>query len=56
VTSSDADRRRLILWTIAMSLLGIALFWSLYLARTVLLLVYVSAILAIGFSPAVRWL
>jgi len=55
----DGETRRLILWTIAMSLGGIVMLCVLYLIRSVLLAVYVSTLLAIGFSPAVlaveRW-
>jgi len=36
-------------------LLGAILLWLLYLIRGVLLLMYVSTLLAIGFSPAVHW-
>jgi predicted PurR-regulated permease PerM len=50
-----ADRTRgLIAWTIAMVALAIAVAWLAYLARGALLLVYVSVLLAIGFSPIVR--
>jgi len=34
--------------------IGIALLWSLYLARGALLLVYISVLLAIGFGPVVH--
>jgi len=46
--------RGLIAWTLAMTALAVALAWVLYLARGVLLLVYVSVLLAIGFGPIVR--
>jgi len=46
--------RGLIVWTLAMTALAVALAWVLYLARGVLLLVYVSVLLAIGFGPIVR--
>jgi predicted PurR-regulated permease PerM len=50
-----ADRtRRLVAWTIAMVALAVAVAWLVYLARGALLLVYVSVVLAIGFSPIVR--
>jgi predicted PurR-regulated permease PerM len=52
----ERDQKRLILWTITMSLAGIVMLWVLFLIRNVLLLLYVSVILAIGFSPAVRWI
>src|SRR4029077_19022381 len=48
--------RRLIVFGGTSLLLGVVLLWSLYLLRAVLLLVYISAILAMGFSPAVRWI
>lgn len=51
---SEDDRKSLILWTITMSLCGIVVLYTLYLIRDVLLLLYVSTILAIGFSPIVR--
>jgi predicted PurR-regulated permease PerM len=44
----------LIAWTIAMVALALVAAWALYLARQVLLLVYVSGLLAIGFGPLVR--
>ena len=50
------DRRPLILWTITMALLGVILLYGVYLVRDVLLLLYVSGIFAIGFSPIVRWI
>lgn len=52
----ERDQKRLILWAITMSLAGIVMLWVLFLIRNVLLLLYVSTILAIGFSPAVRWI
>jgi predicted PurR-regulated permease PerM len=48
--------RFLIRYGIAVLLLGIVLLVVLYLLRHVLLVLYVSTILAIGFSPAVNWL
>lgn len=56
MTTADDDRRPLILWTIAMSLGGIVLLYTIYLIRDVLLLLYVSGIFAIGFSPIVRYI
>ncbi len=47
-------RRAFVVYTLAMTALAVAIVWSLYLARGVLLLVYVSLLLAIGFSPLVR--
>jgi predicted PurR-regulated permease PerM len=48
--------RALVAWTIAMVALAVALVWALWVARQALLLVYVSSLLAIGFSPVVRML
>ena len=56
MTQADDDRKSLILWTITMSLLGIVILYALYLVRNVVLLLYVSSIFAIGFSPIVRWI
>lgn len=54
---SDSTRpRRLIAWGIGVAILclaGLDLLWEI---RSVLLVIYVSMVLAIGFSPAVRWL
>lgn len=52
--SAQADQKRLILWTIVMTALAVILLWAAYLVRGVLLLIYVSGLLAIGFSPIVR--
>jgi predicted PurR-regulated permease PerM len=43
------------IWAIAGLLIGAVALWLLYLVRGVLLLIYVSTLLAIGFSPAVHW-
>jgi predicted PurR-regulated permease PerM len=51
------DERRqksLILWTIWMVALAVIILWAAYLVRGVLLLIYVSGLLAIGFSPIIR--
>lgn len=56
MTSDARDPKPLIAWTIAMSLGGIVLLYALYLMREVLLLLYISGIFAIGFSPIVRWI
>jgi predicted PurR-regulated permease PerM len=44
----------LILWTIGMTALAVILLWAAFLVRDVLLLLYISGLLAIGFSPIVR--
>lgn len=54
VPSDRSDQKSLILWTIAMTALAVIVVWCAYLIRDVLLLVYVSGLFAIGFSPVVR--
>jgi predicted PurR-regulated permease PerM len=49
--SDERAVRGRILWTIAMSLGGIVLLWTLYLLRDALLLVYLSALVATGVNP-----
>ncbi|MGH9409122.1 MAG: AI-2E family transporter [Vicinamibacterales bacterium] len=53
---NQRDIHALILWTIAMVVLAAAIVWCAYLVRGALLLIYVSGLLAIGFSPLVRLL
>jgi len=48
--------RALIAWTIGVVALAVVLLWTLYLCRHVLVVVYVSILLAAGMSPMVRWL
>jgi predicted PurR-regulated permease PerM len=55
VTAPDQREHRLMIWAIAGLLVGAVALWLLYLIRGVLLLVYISTLLAIGFSPAVHW-
>ena len=52
--ATQAEQKRLILWTIGMTALAAMLLWAAFLVRGVLLLIYVSFLLAIGFSPMVR--
>ncbi|MGH9373695.1 MAG: AI-2E family transporter [Vicinamibacterales bacterium] len=52
--TQPAEAKSLILWTIAMTAFAVVLIWAAYLVRDVLLLLYVSGLLAIGFSPIVR--
>ena len=53
--STDLNRYKpLILWTIVMTALAVILFWAAYLVRDVLLLLYISGLFAMGFSPIVR--
>jgi predicted PurR-regulated permease PerM len=46
--------RALIAWTIAIAALAVIVLWAMYLARGVLLNVYIATLLAIGLSPLVR--
>ena len=46
--------RQLIIWTIAMTVLAVALVSVLFIARDALILIYISMLIAIGFSPVVR--
>jgi predicted PurR-regulated permease PerM len=48
------DRRALILYAIWMTALTGVILWAAYLVRDVLLLIYISGLLAVGFSPIVR--
>lgn len=50
----DTSQKGLILWTIWMVVLTVLVVWASYLVRDVLLLIYISGVLAIGFSPIVR--
>jgi predicted PurR-regulated permease PerM len=54
VTTEPASQKPLVLWTIAVTALAVVVFWCAYLVRDVLLLIYISGLLAIGFSPIVR--
>ncbi|MDQ3068479.1 MAG: AI-2E family transporter [Acidobacteriota bacterium] len=56
MATSEREQRSLIIWAIAMALLGVVLLYAVYLVRDVLLLLYISGIFAIGFSPLVRWI
>ena len=52
--TQPSDVKSLILWTIMMTALAVIILWAAYLVRGVLLLLYVSGLLAVGFSPIVR--
>ena len=52
--AEPAEIKALIRWTIAMTALTVIVLWAAYLVRGVLLLLYISGLLAIGFSPIVR--
>jgi predicted PurR-regulated permease PerM len=56
VKRSRDDPRRLIVFGVTVFFAGAVVVTLLYFLRTVLLLLYVSMLLAIGFSPAVNWL
>ena len=47
---------RVIVRGVAALLAGVVVLWMLYSIRAALLVIYVSGLLAIGFSPSVRWL
>jgi predicted PurR-regulated permease PerM len=53
-TRSLDESKALIRYAIAMTALAGAILWSAYIVRDALLIVYVSVVLAIGFSPIVR--
>jgi len=54
MADESEDPRQLIAWTVALVAAVIAAAWAAYLARQVLVLIYVSVLLAIGFGPLVR--
>jgi predicted PurR-regulated permease PerM len=54
VPAQPGTQKSLILWTIWMTALAAVLVWCAFLVRDVLLIIYVSGLLAIGFSPIVR--
>lgn len=54
MASQPDSPRQLVIWTVAVVALTAVALWSLYLARHVLLLLYVSALFAMGVSPLVR--
>jgi predicted PurR-regulated permease PerM len=51
---TPAERNRVIARAVTLSLVGLATAGALYLIREVLLTLYISSLLAIGLSPAVR--
>jgi predicted PurR-regulated permease PerM len=53
-TRSLEEARALIRYAIGMTALAVIVFWAAFIVRHVLLIVYVSVVLAIGFSPIVR--
>lgn len=54
MSTQPETQKSLVLWGIWMAVLAVVILWSAYLVRDVLLLIYVSGLLAIGFSPIVR--
>ena len=55
MTSADEERyRRLIVRAVVVFLTGLVLIWLLFAIRSVLLLLYVAGLLAVGLSPIVR--
>src|SRR5688572_24133930 len=53
-SSAYDERRSLILFAIWMTALAGAILWAAFLVRDSLLLIYISGLLAVGFSPVVR--
>jgi predicted PurR-regulated permease PerM len=53
VNASREDPRALIRYALAAAALTVMVVWAMYLAREVLLLIYVAALVAIGLSPLV---
>ena len=51
---SREDPRGLIRYALAGGVLTVILLWALYLARNALVLIYVSALVAIGLGPLVN--
>lgn len=56
MSDSEPRARRLILFAVAALAGGTALVWALFLVRDALQLVYLSVMLALGFSPTVSWI
>jgi predicted PurR-regulated permease PerM len=50
------DQHWVIVRAVTIFLCGVVALWLLYLVRNVLIVLYVGGLLAIGFSPLVRWL
>ena len=55
-TRTPAQSRALIRYAIAMTALAGIILWCAFVVRSALLIVYVSVVLAIGFSPIVRFI
>jgi predicted PurR-regulated permease PerM len=54
MAARGASPRSLILFAIWMTAFAVILLWALYTIRNVLLLLYISGLFAVGFSPIVR--
>ena len=54
MAAAKSSPRALILYTIWMTAFTVVLLWGLYHIRDVLLLLYISGLFAVGFSPVVR--
>ncbi len=54
MAAEPSEYKPLILWTLAITALTVVVMWAAYLVRDILLLIYVSGLLAVGFSPIVR--
>jgi len=54
VSTPGSETRRTVVLAVTLSLAGLVLLWVLYLVRHVLLILYISGLLAVGFSPIVR--
>jgi len=52
----NGRERRLILWAVTAFFGGGVLLWMLYELRSVLMVLYISTLLAIGLNPAVVWI
>lgn len=54
--TTPAEHNRIIARAVVMAAIGFVTVYTLYQIRGVLLLIYISGLLAIGFSPAVHWI
>ena len=54
MTVESSTQKSLILYGIVMTALTAIVLWAAYLVRDVLILIYISGLLAVGFSPIVR--
>lgn len=54
MAAADSSPKSLVLFTISVTAAAVVLLWALYHIRDVVLLLYVSVLFAVGFSPVVR--